>query len=148
MADNTTNYLCYDSDRFVMNVPLPNEIYPESGDIAWRVSVRQLFLYLATLSGEEDFEATEMYREIAFDYPEVFPYSDYFVERDSGSKIQLDHDDWDDIADDLKERRANRNAAIAHADRILFDLEMIEDIPETQGDVTRIRRALAEVAFG
>jgi pectin methylesterase-like acyl-CoA thioesterase len=85
-------------------------------------------------------------RKAAGYYHDTYPNGDVII-RDTQTNIVAEFDDWDELTDEQKIFRGNVNAAIANVDRIRYELEMLIDSYDEADDVTRVRRALAEISL-
>ncbi|KOF16040.1 hypothetical protein AC244_21790 [Ensifer adhaerens] len=108
-------------------------------------SIRELYLLLARQADDNDPKEAAALREIASYYPDVDRGE--IINRDSSGNIVADFDDWDELTDSQKIHRGNVNAAMDAVDRIRYELENADYHYDTIDDVTRVRRALAEISL-
>lgn len=132
---------------YVISVPIPPSFQPKHGGSAGLISIRHMFLYFASLSEDRNPKHAAILRNIASHYGDVYPHSDYPVNRDINGDVMFDIDNWDEISTEEKVFWGNRNTAIAHIKRISSDLEMMDDSVDNESEVTRIRNALAIISY-
>ncbi|WP_152976048.1 hypothetical protein [Ensifer adhaerens] len=126
-------------------LPYPEEIAKKTGSSGMVFSIRELYLLLARQADDNDPKEAAALREIASYYPDVDRGE--IINRDSSGNIVADFDDWDELTDSQKIHRGNVNAAMDAVDRIRYELENADYHYDTIDDVTRVRRALAEISL-
>jgi len=123
--------------------------YPEGmetkfGTSGLTLSKRNFYLMLARNIESDAPERAAFYRQVASHYPDCDNHG-YGIDRDGNRAILVDFDDWDELTDEQRLLRGNRNAAIAVLDRLRFHLEMMDDEPANKEEVDDIRRALNDL---
>ncbi|MBP2486019.1 hypothetical protein JOH50_001746 [Rhizobium leguminosarum] len=126
-------------------LPYPEEIAKKTGASGMVFSIRKHYLLLARQADDTDPKEAAALREIASYYPDV--NEGEIINRDSSGNIVADFDDWDELSDEQKIHRGNVNAAMDAVDRIRYELENADYDYDTIDDVTRVRRALAEISL-
>ncbi len=122
----------------------PPEIDVKTGISGLTLPKREFYLMLARDVEIDAPERAAFYREAASHFPDCDGHG-YEVDRDGNRRILVDFDDWDELTDEQRLLRGNRNAAIAVLDRLRFHLEMMEDEVELKDEVDTIRRALNDI---
>jgi len=122
----------------------PPEIEAKTGLSGLTLPRREFYLTLARDAEHDLPERAAFYREVASHFPDCDAYG-HEIDRDGKRAILVDFDDWDELSDEQRLLRGNRNAAIAVLDRLRFHLEMMDDDVELQSQVDAIRRALNEL---
>lgn len=124
--------------------PYPEAIEKKSGLSGMVMSIRELFEMVARDREKYDPKKSAFYREVASHYSHCDQKA-YSVDRNGNGAILVDYDDWDELTDEQRLLRGNRNAAIAVLDRLRFHLEMMNDDLGNKEPVDDIRRTLAEL---
>lgn len=106
---------------------------------------KELFQMIARERDKDDPVQAAFFREVASHYPEA-GHDGYSVDRDGNRNILVDYDDWNELTDEQRLLRGNRNAAIAILDRLRFHLEMMDDNPDHKEKVDEIREGINELA--
>jgi hypothetical protein len=127
--------------------PYPPEIAAKTGSSSLLVPRKSIFEMMAREHDDDDPMQAAFYREVASYFPDA-DHSGYSVDRDGNRNILIDYDDWEGLTDAEKLTRGNRNAAIAVLDRLRFDLEMMNDDPVNNAEISEIRQAIAAVIEG
>ncbi|MCX5578987.1 hypothetical protein [Kaistia terrae] len=122
----------------------PEAIEKSSGLSGMTMPIRDFFEMVAKDTEKHDPKMASFYREVASHYSHCDQKA-HSVDRDGNGAILVDYDDWDELTDEQRLLRGNRNAAIAVLDRLRFHLEMLDDNPENKEPVDDIRRTLAEL---
>jgi hypothetical protein len=134
-VDGSSSCYCFD---------YPPEIEAETGMRGLTLPRRELYLMLARDREKDDPKSAAFFREVANYYPDCDSRG-YQIDRDGNRNILVDYDDWDELSDEERMLRGNRNAAIAVLDRLRFHLEMMGDNVELQVEVDAIRRELNDI---
>jgi hypothetical protein len=122
----------------------PAEIEAKTGLSGLTLPRREFYLTLARDVEHDAPERAAFFREVASHYPDCDGYG-YHIDRDGNRAILIDFDDWDELTNEQRLLRGNRNAAIALLDRLRFHLEMMDDDIELKVEVDNIRRALNDL---
>lgn len=122
----------------------PKEIQEKEGVHGFTYSRKELFLLIAESKEKRNAKDAAFFRKVANYYPDCDRDGDS-VQRDKDKNILVDFDDWDELSNEQRLVRGNRNSAIAVLDRLRFHLEMMEDEPENNEEVDDIRRGLNEI---
>jgi hypothetical protein len=122
----------------------PEEIQKRIRYTGLDVPIRDIFEMMARDIADSNPQRAAFFRLIAAYYPH-HDNNGYIVERDSYGAILIDFDDWDELTDEQKMLRGNRNAAIAVLDRLRSHLEMMDDDLGNKDEVDAVRRALNEL---
>lgn len=108
------------------------------------MSIREFFLHFAKVEEDRDPKHSALLREAASHYPDVD--GAYVLERDRNGNVVFDYDDWDELSEEHKVNRGNRQAAIAALDKLRLDLELMSDESKDKETVNHIRQSLAKLA--
>ncbi len=141
MTDNFDHVMANNSS---FCIDYPAEIQKEAGVHALNISRNEIFLLIAQSMEKHDAKEAAFFRKVASYYPNC-DKSGHHVDRDKHKNILVDFDDWDELSNEQRLVRGNRNSAIAVLDRLRFHLEMMEDEPENNEEVDDIRRGLNEI---
>lgn len=132
---SSTNCYCFD---------YPPEIEAKAGMSGLTLPRRELYLMLARDQEKDDPKSAAFFREVANHYPDCDSRG-YQIDRDSNRSILVDYDDWDELTDEERLLRGNRNSTIAILDRLRFHLEMMDDDVSRKEEVDSIRRGINDL---
>ncbi|WP_336802171.1 hypothetical protein [Kaistia sp. MMO-174] len=124
--------------------PYPEAIEKETGLSGLTLPIREFFEILARDLEKGNPEKAAFHRKVASHYSHC-DANGCSIDRDGNGTILVDYDDWDELTDEQRLLRGNRNAAIAVLDRLRFHLEMMNDGPENKSEVDDIRRTLGKM---
>lgn len=119
----------------------PPEVAKKMGIGGFSMSIRAFFLHFAKVHEDSDPKYSALLREAASYYPDVD--GAYVLERDRNGNVVFEYDDWDELSEEHKVNRGNRQAAIAALDKLRLDLELMSDENRDKETVNHIRRSLA-----
>lgn len=122
----------------------PPEIEAKTGISGLTLPRREFYQILARDVEDEVPERAAFYREVASHYPDCDRFA-HDIARDGRRTVLVEFDDWDELDDQQRLLRGNRNAAIAVLDRLRFHLEMMEDDVSLKEEVDTIRRAINDL---
>lgn len=134
-VDGSSSCYCFD---------YPPEIEAKTGVSGLTLPRRELYLMLARDLEKDDPKSAAFFREVANHYPDCESRG-YQIDRDGNRNILIDYDDWDELSDEERLLRGNRNAAIAILDRLRFHLEMMDDDVSRKEEVDTIRRGINDL---
>lgn len=122
----------------------PPEIEAKTGIRGLTLPRRELYLLIARDREKDNPKSAAFFREVANLYPDCDSHG-YQIERDGNRNILIDYDDWDDLSDEERLLRGNRNATIAVLDRLRFYLETMPDDVTRKEEVDDLRRGLNDL---
>ena len=122
----------------------PPEIEAKTGMSGLTLPRRELYLMLARDQEKDDPKSAAFFREVASYYPNCDSRGCQ-IDRDGNRNILVDYDDWDELSDEERLLRGNRNSTIAILDRLRFHLEMMDDDVSRKEEVDTIRRAINDL---
>ncbi len=122
----------------------PPEIEAKTGIRGLTLPCRELYLMLARDQEQDDPKRAAFFREVANYYPDCDSRG-YQIDRDGNRNILVDYDDWDELSDEERLLRGNRNSTIAVLDRLRFHLEVMDDDVARKEEVDTIRRAINDL---
>ncbi|WP_313558660.1 hypothetical protein [Agrobacterium cavarae] len=122
----------------------PREIEAKTGVSGLTLPRRELYLMLARDLEKDDPKSAAFFREVANHYPDCDSCG-YQIDRDGNRNILVDYDDWDELSDEERLLRGNRNSTIAILDRLRFHLEMMDDNVARKEEIDAIRRAINDL---
>lgn len=122
----------------------PHEIEVKTGVSGLTLPRREFYLMLARDLEKDDPKGAAFFREIANHYPDCDSRG-HQIDRDGNRNILVDYDDWDELSDEQRLIRGNRNATIAILDRLRFHLEVMEDDVSLKEEIDTIRRAVNDL---
>lgn len=122
----------------------PANVEAKTGVGGLTLPCHEFYLMLARDVEKDDHKQAAFYREIASGYPQCDDHG-HEVDRDGNRAILVDYDDWNELSDQQRILRGNRNAAVAVLDRLRFHLEMMDDDAENKEEVDDIRNTLNEL---
>ncbi|MDM7979028.1 MAG: hypothetical protein QUV71_01640 [Rhizobium sp.] len=134
-VDGSSSCYCFD---------YPPEIEAKTGMSGLTLPRRELYLMLARDREQDDPKSAAFFREVANHYRDGDSRG-YQIDRDGNRNILVDYDDWDELSDEERLLRGNRNATIAILDRLRFHLEMMDDDVSRKEEVDTIRRAINDL---